>query len=203
MYSQRDVSIKGAYKLLRKYGLSEDRIKHCRKVAKLAKKYAKKLKELGHDIDLNFIYIGALLHDIGRGYVIHDEREDFIENQTLMHIYNEPDMHMFIGGKILRNEGLEQYARIAERHGFAKEAAITYGKPSNYEPETIEEKIITLADLSVIGFGIKTVDERLECLKETFTKRKLFWRLKHLEDAKPRIKEYEMELMILEVIEKN
>ncbi len=202
MRSQRDIDIEKAYNLLKKYGLSKGRIRHCEMVAKLAREYARRINEFTElNIDLDFVYIGALLHDIGRGYVIHDEKKSFIDNQTLMHIYKEPDMHMFIGGKILRNEGFEEYARMAERHGFAKEAAISYGKPGNYEPEIIEEKIITIADLSVIGFEMKTITKRLECLRDTFIERELFQRLKHLEDAEPRIKEYETELIDLGAID--
>jgi hypothetical protein len=205
-----EITVEQAYILLKKYNVSERRVKHSEEVARLAREYARKISETtGITIDLDFIHTAGLLHDIGRGYIIkitdddseeegnNEKEKKFKKDQTSKQIYDEPDMHMFIGEKILRDEGLEKYARIAERHGFAKEAAVTYGKPGVYEPETIEEKIITIADLNVVKRGIITVDERFECLRNTFTERKLLWRLKHLEDAEPRIKDYEMELMIL------
>lgn len=199
MYPQRNITVDEAYGLLKKYRVSERRIRHSEEVAKLARKYAKRINEKsGFNIDLNFVYIGALLHDIGRGYVIHvqkDEKKYFMDNQILLRIYNEPDMHMFIGGKILRNEDLEEFAKIAERHGLAKEAAITYDKPGEFEPEKKIEKIITIADMKLVELEEKSVDERIECLRRVFTKNDLFVKLKHLEDAIPRIKGYEMELM--------
>ncbi len=140
-----------------KYRLPENVRRHCLKVAEVALKIANKLKE-EYEIDFEALKIGALLHDIGRA-ITHG-----IE-------------HFVYTGEILRKEGFdEKVVRIAERHfscGITKEEAKRLGidVDRDFIPETIEEKIVCMADNLVKGDREVTFDEfmkRLEELKEKY-----------------------------------
>ena len=98
----------------------------------------------------DLVEIGALLHDIGR---------------SKTHGFN----HALIGGKILRDKGFpEKIARICETHilgGLDKEDIIKLNlkiKDSSYLPETLEEKIVCLADKHMAGRREVTIEERFQ-----------------------------------------
>ena len=118
--------------------------RHSEKVADKAIQIANKLKNT--QVNINLIEIGALLHDIGR---------------TKTHGFK----HALIGGKILRQRGFsEKLARICETHilgGLDKDDARKFGLPiRNYLPETLEEKIICLADKHMAGTREVSIQER-------------------------------------------
>ena len=126
-----------ALQLLIKSGCSKNVIEHCKTVARLAVKIAKKLKNNGFNVDLKLVEIGALLHDIGRSktHTVH---------------------HAIVGANIARKTGLpESIIRIIERHvggGITTEEARKLGWPArDYIPETLEEKIVCYADKLVEG----------------------------------------------------
>ncbi|MHA1449692.1 MAG: HD domain-containing protein [Candidatus Hodarchaeales archaeon] len=108
-----------------------DIILHSIHVAKMSYHIARKIAFLGINIDVNLTEIGGLLHDIGRS------RTHAID-------------HGIAGGKILREYGYGELAEIAERHiggGISKKEAVTLGLPAGeYEPETIEQKVVCYAD---------------------------------------------------------
>ena len=60
--------------------------------------------------------------------------------------------HGWLGGQLLRSEGLPRHARVAERHtgtGLTREAIIRQALPlplEDFSPETTEEQIICFAD---------------------------------------------------------
>ncbi len=116
-----------------KYGLPENVRRHCVKVAEVALKLADRF-----NVDKNAVKLGALLHDVGRA--ITHGLEHFIHT-----------------GEILRREGFdERIVRIAERHfacGITKEEAKRLGLnvDRDYVPETLEEKIVCMADNLVEG----------------------------------------------------
>lgn len=121
-----------AIKLLENANCSSGVIRHCIAVSKNAREIAEKLKKNGYDIDVNFVEIAALLHDIGRSNT-------------------HGIFHGVEGAKILKGYGLEEkFIRICERHigaGLTKDDALSLGLPAgNYLPETLEEKIIAHAD---------------------------------------------------------
>jgi uncharacterized protein len=123
---------KEALALLKKYGVSEDVIRHVKKV----RDYAREIAEQNPSADLELVEAGALLHDIGRSRT-HD-----ID-------------HAVAGADILRAEDVdERIVRIVERHigaGLTREDAVYLGlPPKDYLPETIEEKIVCHAD-NLIG----------------------------------------------------
>jgi uncharacterized protein len=111
-------------------------------------------------VDEAFVRQAALLHDIGiyRTYA--------------------PEIHCFgiypylchgsLGAELLRNEGLEPYARVCERHtgsGITRESILREHlplPPQDMLPETREEKLICFADKFYSKSHpnrVKTVDE--------------------------------------------
>ncbi len=141
-----------------KYGLAENVRRHCVKVMEVVLRIADGLVKNGYDVDLEAVKKGALLHDIGRA--ITHGIEHFIHT-----------------GDTLRKEGMdEKIVRIAERHfscGIKREEAKKLGLnvSRDYMPETIEEKIVCMADKLVkedreIGFD--EFMERLDKLREMY-----------------------------------
>lgn len=98
----------------------------------------------GFDIDRDFLYEAAMLHDIGILYV---------DAPGICCHGSEPYiLHGVLGAALLRREGLEAHARVAERHtgtGITREQIILRSLPlpvADYRPETLEEQIICYAD---------------------------------------------------------
>ena len=126
-----------ALKLLIESGCAKNVIEHCKTVAKIALKIARRLKKKGFNVNLELVEIGALLHDIGRSktHTVH---------------------HAIVGAKIAKQRGLpEPIVKIIERHvggGITAQEAEKLGWPvKDYIPETLEEKIVCYADKLVEG----------------------------------------------------
>ncbi|MBU0614503.1 MAG: HDIG domain-containing protein [Nanoarchaeota archaeon] len=130
-----------AIKLLKKYSKTTQDFEKVLKHSKAVQSLALEICEDIPDVDEDYIRIGSLLHDIGRF-------ECYPDN---------PDKHGIVGAKILRREGLDEFATIAERHlgaGISKEEIIEQGLDlplKDYIPITKEEKIITHADNLIKG----------------------------------------------------
>lgn len=137
-----------ALELLREEKVPEHVIAHSEAVAREALKIADKLLV---PVDKHLVEVGALLHDIGRA-------------QT-----NAID-HGHIGAIILRSHGLEKEAKIAERHlgaGIPKKEAEKLGLPArDFVPETIEEKVVALADNLVEEDHKRTFSEYISRLQD-------------------------------------
>ncbi|MGH7601094.1 MAG: HD domain-containing protein [bacterium] len=96
------------------------------------------------EIDLAFIYKAAMLHDIGIYRC--DAPEIFCTGR-------EPYVrHGVIGREILEREDLPRHALVCERHtgaGISRKDVLRQALPlpeRDYLPESLEEKIICLAD---------------------------------------------------------
>ena len=163
--------------------LRELLIVHSRSVADKAVKIA---DECGLDVDRQFVYDAAMLHDIG---VTKCNAPGIHCHGTLPYI-----CHGIAGSEILCEEGIdERYRRVCERHtgsGITANEIRDNGLPipvKDYLPETLEEKLICYADKffskssnpevekdedrifrSMQKFGDEAV-RRLEELKELFT----------------------------------
>jgi len=97
-----------------------------------------------HEIDLTFIYEAAMLHDLG---IFRCAAPEIFCAGSAPYI-----CHGMIGREILESEGLPRHALVCERHtgaGISREDVIRQALPlpvRDYLPESLEEKIICLAD---------------------------------------------------------
>jgi uncharacterized protein (TIGR00295 family) len=142
---------KEALALLKKYGASEDVIRHVKKV----RDYAVEIASQNPSADRELVEAGALLHDLGR---------------TRTHGID----HAVVGAGILREEGVdERIARIVERHvgaGLTKEEAAYLGlPPGDYLPETLEEKIVCHADNLIGNRSRISIHDAIQAAKERWS----------------------------------
>ncbi|MBW2963553.1 HDIG domain-containing protein [Candidatus Woesearchaeota archaeon] len=157
----KKITEKQAVELLKKHAPSNSVFQkvyqHCKMVQKIALSLAQEIQKNGHLVDLEFIKIASLLHDLGR-FQAPPKSEKSLQ-------------HGIIGAKILRKLGLPRYALLCERHlgaGITKEEIIKYKLPlpkKDLIPKTIEEKIITYAD-DLVGDRILTVSEVVQRFKK-------------------------------------
>ncbi len=165
---------KDAITLLVGSGCSPGVIEHCRTVAGHARKIATAINECAGEkgtpvnIDVDAVFIGGLLHDIGRS------RTHGIG-------------HAVEGARIALKNGLDQkLENIIERHigaGITRKEASVLGLPAkDYMPITLEEKIVAHADNLVFGERIGTIDEVVSNLKEKQFDEKLIRRFIELND---------------------
>jgi len=139
----KKITEKQAVELLKKHAPNNSvfqRIyQHSKSVQRAALNIARQIKKNGYDVDLHFIKISSLLHDIGRFEAPPHHKKSL--------------QHGLIGARIIREEGLpEEYARLCERHigaGITREEIIKHKLPlpkKDFIPRTMEEKIVTYAD---------------------------------------------------------
>lgn len=163
---------KDAIALLIKYGCSGEVIGHCKAVAEYAKKLANDIKGCAEkkgrtiDIDIGAVFLGGLLHDIGRS------KTHGIE-------------HAVAGAAIAIEEGLDcKLVNIIERHigaGIPREEAKALGLPEkDYLPITLEEKIVAHADNLVIGRKVVALDEAIANLRKKGLNEKIIRRVVEL-----------------------
>ncbi|MBO4370562.1 MAG: HDIG domain-containing protein [Paludibacteraceae bacterium] len=134
--------------LLQKYcGSNEELFEilsvHARKVTDKALQLAAKHPEL--DLDQKFVEEAAMLHDIG---IVQCHAPSIHCNGEHPYI-----CHGYLGADILRSEGLERHALVAERHtgtGLTRQYIVEQGLPLPldriYEPVSLEEILICYAD---------------------------------------------------------
>ncbi|MEM3672901.1 MAG: TIGR00295 family protein [Candidatus Bathyarchaeia archaeon] len=146
--SEKLPSREQAIQFLRQVGCSENVIRHCQAVAKLALEIAKACKERGLNVDLKLVEIGALLHDIGRSktHTVH---------------------HAIIGAEIAESLGLpEPLVSIIKTHvggGITSKEAKKLGWPKDiYIPKTLEEKIVSYADKLIEGSHRVPIERTIE-----------------------------------------
>ncbi len=103
-------------------------LKHSHQVADRCVQIADRHPELA--LDRSFVWEAAMLHDIGIRWC----------DAPSIHCHgSEPYLrHGPIGAEVLRREGLDRHARVAERHTGT-------GLPG-LEPETLEEQVVCYAD---------------------------------------------------------
>ena len=134
--------------IIDKYYPSENELRrilllHSRQVADRCLLIAKKHPELR--LDKEFLEEAAMLHDIGI----------FRCNAPSIQCFGtEPYIcHGYIGGPILRDEGLVRHALVCERHtgtGLSREQIERQNLPlpldRSYEPDVMEEQVVCYAD---------------------------------------------------------
>ncbi|PLY01233.1 MAG: phosphohydrolase [Desulfuromonas sp.] len=119
-------------------------IDHSRQVAAMAVVIARRVAAV-RSIDIDFIEEAALLHDIGIHLTDTPEIGCYGDKPYLAHGY--------LGREILESEGMPRHALVCERHigvGLSRIEIIKQDLPlpqRDMLPLTIEEKIVTYADL--------------------------------------------------------
>lgn len=123
--------------ILAQENCSRQVILHCMKVAWVAKTIAESCLKAGINVNTHLVECGGLLHDIGR-----------CRTHSIRHAVE--------GAEILKKYDLPRLVvRIVENHvgaGIPKEEAAALGLPEkDYFQNSIEEKIVALADKLVEG----------------------------------------------------
>ncbi|MDH4330225.1 MAG: HDIG domain-containing protein [Candidatus Moranbacteria bacterium] len=133
-------------------------VSHCEAVRDKALQIATNLeKKKGVKIDKEFLNEASMLHDIGV-FLVSAHGIDCNGNEPYI-------KHGILGREILEKEGLPKHALVSERHvgvGITKEEIERERLPlpkRDMLPESIEEKIICLADLF---FSKSRVDAKKE-----------------------------------------
>lgn len=149
--SYQNLKEKDAIAFLISSGCSSDVIEHCKTVAEYARQIAIDIKKSAENrgrsinIDIDAVFLGGLLHDIGRS------KTHGID-------------HAVVGAAIAIENGLDnKIVNIIERHigaGITMEEAAVLGLPQkDYLPVTIEEKIVAHADNLVFGSKAGILEE--------------------------------------------
>ena len=134
-------------------------MKHSRQVADRCLKICDNHPELL--LDRQFLEEAAMLHDIGVRWC---DAPSICCNGTEPYI-----RHGVIGAEILRKEGWERHARVAERHtgtGLTREQIERQQLPLpavDYVPEALEEQVVCYAD----KFYSKSNPDRVRSVLET------------------------------------
>lgn len=123
--------------------VSHSLFEHSQAVADFLYKIASDLKEKHPDweIDPEKMRIAGLLHDIGK-------------------VESSYELHAKAGAEILKEEGLEEIAEIVKKHGVEKEKAEIEGIEGIFEPRTLEEELLTYADMRVEGDQVVSFEKR-------------------------------------------
>jgi len=129
-------------KLLEKYKLPANIVKHSENVSRIAVFLAESLKAKG--IDLELVKSGGLLHDL-----------DKMMTKT-------KGVHGEVTAKILSELGEVELAEIAKRHCVAAML-----DPKLY-PLTWEQKLVYYSDKRIRDEGIVSLDERFHVLSECY-----------------------------------
>jgi uncharacterized protein len=154
---------KQCIELLKKHAPSEKYFEkvlaHSKAVQKVGLRIAEEIVANGHHVDIKFLIGACLLHDIGR-FKIGKDGENLIQ-------------HGILGAEILRKEGLdERYALVCERHigsGIDEQdiEEQNFDLPKkDYNPKSIEEKIICYADSLIYRTKEITIHQVYERYKE-------------------------------------
>ncbi len=127
---------------------------------------------------LKFIEEAGMLHDIG---IIKTDAPDLCCFGNVPYI-----AHVYEGEKILMSEGLPKHARVASCHtgvGVYKDEIIKHKFPipeNDHVPETVEEEIISYADLFFSKSGDLWAEKSVEDAHKSVAKfgdkhSKIFW----------------------------
>lgn len=127
--------------LLRQENVPEYKILHSMAVAHVAIAVAKEIQKAGHNLDLDTVYAGAMLHDSG----ISKTTDDASPN------------HALFGGEIARKHGFsEAVARCVENHEYviaSRSESLQFQMELSRDscmPATWEEKAVSYADIVIL-----------------------------------------------------
>ncbi|MCQ1537161.1 TIGR00295 family protein [Methanosarcina sp. KYL-1] len=159
--------------LLEEAGCAPNVIEHCREVASLAVEIAERVKAAGHEVDLELVEAGALLHDLGR-------------------CRTHGISHAVEGFRLAKDTGIKpELSEIIKRHigaGISREEARELGLPDDdYFPRSLEEKIVAHADNLVRGTQRITIEERIARMRKKQVGEEVVQRVKKLAEEVEKI----------------
>ncbi len=147
------LDVEEAKSLLLRQNIQKNVFEHCLTVSLYSVEVAEKIRAQGHEVDVGFVEVGGLIHDIGRA-----------RTQGILHGVE--------GAKILAKH--PRLARVCECHiggGITKDDAEKLGlPPKDYLPHTLEEKIICYADKLVEGNKRITIDDAIQKFEQRLGK---------------------------------
>lgn len=130
--------------LLHRHGVPENIIAHSRMVSRCAYALAKAIGKRGTMVDAELARAGGWLHDIAK-----------LENKDGKLVPRKN--HAEAAGELLRKEGLDRVASVAEVHDIG---AGEFGRL-----KTIEDKIVCYCDKRAEHDTVVSIDERLDALR--------------------------------------
>jgi uncharacterized protein len=153
------LSYDDALKLLYKYGSETAWIKHCLAVSRVAGCIAEVIASK-RVIDITYLKVGALLHDIGR-YKTHD-----------------PILHGIEGYRLLTGLGHHREAFICVSHvlcGVSRSEAVLYDLPEqDFIPHTFEQRLVPLIDGMVEFDRPTTLEQRFASISLRYKENEAF-----------------------------
>jgi uncharacterized protein len=145
------LSRSNARQILSKYGGEARWVNHCVAVAALAD-YLAPIISIHLDIDADFLWSAALLHDIGR------------------HATHDPVRHGVAGYNLMTELGHPEVAYVCASHvlfGLNADEAPQFGLPcKDFVPRKIEEKLVALVDYLMDFDRPTTLQARFLSLRE-------------------------------------
>jgi uncharacterized protein len=158
-----------ARKILSNYGRKARWTNHCIAVADLAD-YLAPIIGKRHDIDADFLWSAALLHDIGR------------------HVTHDPVGHGTAGYNLMMELGHPEVAYVCASHvlfGLKSDEAAQFGLPrKNFVPRKMEEMLVALIDYLIEFDKPTTLQARFSSLRERNADNRFFFsRLERAEKA--------------------
>jgi putative nucleotidyltransferase with HDIG domain len=158
-----------ARQILSEYGGKAMWVNHCIAVASLADYLAPIIRK-HHDIDADFLWSAALLHDIGR------------------HVTHDPVGHGAAGYNLLMELDHPEEAYVCASHvlfGLTADEAAQFGLPrKNFAPQKMEEKLVALIDYLMEFDKPTTLQSRFSSLRTRNSDNQFFFsRLERAEKA--------------------
>lgn len=174
--------------------------RHCEQVAKVSVDLATKIKENGHEVDIDLIEFTALIHDLVR---VVDFREWHPENfpqevtDEDLKIWNEQrekyagTHHADALTEALKDRNIDEAINIASKHKYV---CIV---DESCKPTSLEEKIIYYADKRVKHDEIVALDERFTDGRKRYSINEDPKKAAFAEQAEDAIRALEKELLSL------
>jgi uncharacterized protein len=158
-----------ARKILSEYGGDAKWVNHCIAVAGLADHLAPIIGKR-FDIDADFLWSAALLHDIGR------------------HVTHDPVRHGIAGYNMMMELGHPEEAYVCASHvlfGLKADEAVQFGLPrQNFVPRNMEEMLVALIDYLIEFDKPTTLQARFLSLRSRNANNRFFFsRLERAEKA--------------------
>lgn len=145
-----------ARELLAKYNVPKGIIEHSEEVRKNSLIIGTQILEAGNPVDLDLLSIGGLLHDVGRWRYCKENGYS-----------SDQDFHEYETGRLLKELGYAEFGDVLQRHplgGLTPEETVILGFPESVDlmPQTLDIKIICIADKIRPSIGIVTLEHKIE-----------------------------------------